>query len=82
MLQDKKAIVLCAKGGIYSTPERTALDMTVSYIRNLFTGMFGIDIVEEVVIEGHNAFPDKAEEIIEKGLQEVKAAASKLLENN
>lgn len=82
MLEGKKAIVLCAKGGIYSTPERAAMDMTVSYIKNLFAGMFGIDIIEEVIIEGHNAFPDKAEEILEKGLQEVKAAALRLTESN
>ena len=82
MLGGKKAVLLCAKGGIYSTPERTAMDMTVSYIRNLFEGMFGIEIAEEVVIEGHNAFPDKSEDIVNKGLEEVKATALRLSEIN
>ena len=82
MLENKKAVLLCAKGGVYSTPEAAAIDMSVPYIKNLFNAMFGIEVVEEVAIEGHNAFPDKSEEIVEKGLEEVKAVALRLAENN
>jgi FMN-dependent NADH-azoreductase len=56
--------------------------MSAPYIKNLLNGLFGIEIVEEVVIEGHNAFPDKSEEIIRKGLEEVKAVALRLAKSN
>lgn len=46
--------------------------MAVNYIKNIAGGVFGMEIIEEVVIEGHNASPDKAQEIIANGLEEVK----------
>lgn len=51
--------------------------MAVNYMRNVFGGVFGMS-VEEVVIEGHNAMPDKAEAIIAEGMERVKAAAKSL----
>jgi len=74
----KKAIFLCARGGIYSTPEAAPMEMAVNYMRNVFGGVFGMQIIDEVIIEGHNASSDKAQEIISKGLGEVNAAAHRL----
>ena len=54
------------------------MEMSLNYMRNTFAGMFGMEIIAEVVIEGHNANPDQAEEIIKAGLNEVKEAAKKL----
>ena len=31
------------------------MEMAVNYMRNVFGGVFGMDIIEEVIIEGHNA---------------------------
>ncbi len=50
--------------------------MAVNYIKNIAGGVFGMEIIEEVVIEGHNASPDKAQEIIANGLEEVKKSSS------
>ncbi|MGP6140186.1 MULTISPECIES: FMN-dependent NADH-azoreductase [unclassified Jeotgalibaca] len=75
---NKKVILLNARGGIYSTIETQAMDMSVNYLRNVFGGVFGQEIIAEVVIEGHNAQPDKAEEIIAEGLERVKEAAQLL----
>ncbi|MCI1590211.1 MULTISPECIES: FMN-dependent NADH-azoreductase [Heyndrickxia] len=78
LMTDKKAIFLNARGGIYSTPEMAQMDMSVNYMRNVFGGIFGMEIIDEVIIEGHNAMPNKAEEIIQEGLRKVTEAANKL----
>lgn len=78
LMTDKKAIFLSARGGIYSTPETAPMEMAVNYMRNVFGGVFGMQIIDEVVIEGHNAMPAKAGEIVEEGLRRVAEAASKL----
>jgi len=79
LMTDKKAIFLNARGGVYSTPEAAPMDMGVNYMRNVFGGVFGMEIVDEVIIEGHNAMPDKAQEIVAEGLEKVKEAAKKLV---
>lgn len=78
LLTDKKAIILNARGGIYSTPETAGMEMAVNYIKAVVGGVFGMEIIDEVIIEGHNAMPAKAEEIKAAGFEAVKAAAQKL----
>ncbi|GKV67414.1 MULTISPECIES: FMN-dependent NADH-azoreductase [Sporosarcina] len=80
LMTDKKAIFLNARGGIYSAPQTAPMEMAVTYMRNVFGGVFGMEIIDEVVIEGHNAKPDQAMEIIADGMEEVKASAKRLLE--
>lgn len=80
LLTDKKVIFLNARGGIYSTPETAGMEMAVSYMRNVFGGVFGMEVLDEVIIEGHNAMPDKAMDIVAGGMEEVKASAKRLLE--
>jgi FMN-dependent NADH-azoreductase len=75
LMADKKFIVLSARGGIYSTPEAAPLEMAATYIKNICGGVFGMQLVDEVVIEGHNAAPDQAQAIIAEGLEKVKAIA-------
>lgn len=74
-LPGKKSIILSARGGFYSTPETAPLEMGVNYMRNVITGVFAHDIIEEVIIEGHNADPQNAEKIIADGLERVKEVA-------
>ncbi|WP_366248908.1 FMN-dependent NADH-azoreductase [Terribacillus aidingensis] len=78
LMTDKKAIFLNARGGVYSTPEAATMDMSVNYMRNVFGGIFGMEIIEEVIIEGHNASPGEAASIVEGGLAQVKEAAARL----
>ncbi|AYA77553.1 FMN-dependent NADH-azoreductase [Bacillus sp. Y1] len=80
LMPEKKAIFLNARGGVYSAPEAAPMEMAVNYMRNVFGGVFGMQIIDEVVIEGHNAMPDKAQEIIAAGLEEVKASARRVVE--
>lgn len=78
LMADKKAVILNARGGYYSAPEAQPMEMSVNYIKNVVGGVFGMEIIEEVIIEGHNASQDKAEEIIANGLEAVKKVAKSL----
>lgn len=78
LLNDKKTILLSARGGYYSTPEMAPMEMAHNYVKNVACGVYGMELLDEVIIEGHNAEPHKAEEIIASGLEAVKAAANKL----
>lgn len=77
LMKDKNAILLNARGGYYSG-EANALDMSVNFVNKIFGMLFGMNITDEVIIEGHNARPDKAEEIISEGLSKVREAAKRL----
>ncbi|MFJ7733835.1 FMN-dependent NADH-azoreductase [Lysinibacillus sp. NPDC097231] len=78
LMTDKKAVILNARGGYYSAPEAQPMEMSVNYIKNVVGGVFGMEIIEEVIIEGHNASQDKAQEIIANGLEAVKKVAQSL----
>jgi FMN-dependent NADH-azoreductase len=75
LMTNKKTIILSARGGIYSTPEAAPMEMAATYIKNVVGGVFGMEIVEEVIIEGHNANPAQAEMIIAEGMEKVKEVA-------
>lgn len=78
LMTDKKAVILSARGGVYSTPETAPMEMAATYIKNVVGGIFGMEIVEEVIIEGHNAAPDQAPNIIAEGLVKVAEVAKSL----
>lgn len=78
LLTDKKYIVLNARGGVYTEGPAAALEMSVNYINNVIGGVYGMEKIDEVIIEGHNANPGNAENIIAEGLEKVKAVAQKL----
>ncbi|CRK82848.1 FMN-dependent NADH-azoreductase [Neobacillus massiliamazoniensis] len=76
LMKDKKAIILSARGGIYSTPEAAPMEMAATYVKNAVS-FFGMEIVNEVIIEGHNAMPNQAETIIAEGLAKVAEVAKR-----
>jgi FMN-dependent NADH-azoreductase len=78
LMTDKKAVILNARGGVYSTPEAAPMEMAANYIKNVVGGVFGMEIAHEVIIEGHAAAPDQAEAIIAEGLAKVEAVAKDL----
>lgn len=81
LMTDKKYIVLNARGGIYSTPETAPMEMSANYINAVIGGVYGMTKIGEVIIEGHNANAEKAQEIIAAGLEQVKAVAQGLTVN-
>ncbi|MDM5335398.1 FMN-dependent NADH-azoreductase [Ureibacillus composti] len=82
LLTDKKFVVLNARGGIYSTPEAQPMEMSANYIKNVFGGVAGMQLLDEVIIEGHNANPAQAQEIIAEGMERVKQSVNKLVAVN
>ncbi|KON83493.1 FMN-dependent NADH-azoreductase [Sporosarcina globispora] len=75
LIGDKKIALLNASGGVYSEGPKAKVEMAVKYVANMM-GFFGAKDIEKVVIEGHNQFPDKAEEIIAAGLKKAVKVAS------
>ncbi|XJZ28320.1 FMN-dependent NADH-azoreductase [Bacillota bacterium Lsc_1132] len=62
LLTDKKALHIQARGGIYSEGPAAEMEMGHRYI-SVMMSFFGIPSTEGLFVEGHNAFPEKAEEI-------------------
>ena len=78
LLDDKKVILLNARGGVYSSPEMNPFEMSVNYMRMVMQNYFGFEIIDEVIIEGHAADPVNAANIISEGLDKVTLLVSKL----
>ena len=68
LLENKKIALLNARGGVYSEGPAAEIEMAVKYVSSMMS-FFGIKDIETVVIEGHNQFKDKANEIIAEGLE-------------
>ncbi|MBS4189698.1 FMN-dependent NADH-azoreductase [Bacillus sp. FJAT-49705] len=75
LIGNKKIALLNASGGVYSKGPAAEVEMAVKYVASMM-GFFGVKDLEKVVIEGHNQFPDKAEEIITVGLEKAVKVAS------
>jgi FMN-dependent NADH-azoreductase len=73
---DKKVAVLAARGSDYSSLEMASIEMAVNYVTTIL-GFWGITNPETVVIEGHNQYPDRKDEIIADGLEKTVQLASK-----
>jgi FMN-dependent NADH-azoreductase len=74
LLGDKKVMLLNARGGVYSEGPSAAVEMAVKYVSSVLQ-FFGITKVNTVIIEGHNQFPDRAQQIIKSGLEQAVQAA-------
>ncbi|WP_081417344.1 FMN-dependent NADH-azoreductase [Paenibacillus sp. Soil522] len=67
LVGEKKAVLLCARGGDYSSEYMAPMEMGLNYVKNII-GFWGIKNAEVVVIEGHNQYQDRSAEIIASGL--------------
>ncbi|MGJ8729330.1 FMN-dependent NADH-azoreductase [Listeria aquatica] len=76
LVGDKKIALLNARGGIYSDGPLESYEMSLNYVKNVLNH-FGVTNIETVVVEGHNAAPDRAEAIIESGRKEASLLAEK-----
>lgn len=74
LLPDKKVALLVARGGIYSEGPAAKQEMAMHYMETIMR-FFGVQDLTQLVIEGHNAFPDRGAEIIQEGLERVAKAA-------
>jgi FMN-dependent NADH-azoreductase len=74
LLPDKKALHIQARGGFYSEGPAAQLEMGHRYIAVMMS-FFGIPSLEGLFVEGHNAMPDKAQEIKENAIARAKDLA-------
>ncbi|MFD4819530.1 FMN-dependent NADH-azoreductase [Peribacillus butanolivorans] len=75
LVGNKKIALLNASGGVYSKGPAAEVEMAVKYVASMM-GFFGVKDIEKIVIEGHNQFAGKAEEIIAAGLEKAVKVAS------
>ncbi|KUP07569.1 FMN-dependent NADH-azoreductase [Bacillus coahuilensis p1.1.43] len=62
LLTDKKALHIQARGGVYSEGPAAGMEMGHRYL-GVVMQFFGVPSFEGLFVEGHNAMPDKAEQI-------------------
>jgi FMN-dependent NADH-azoreductase len=74
LLTDKKALHIQARGGNYSEGPAAAMEMGHRYI-GIMMQFFGVPSFEGIFVEGHNAMPDKAQEIKENAIARAKDLA-------
>lgn len=71
LLTDKKALHIQARGGYYSEGPAAELEMGHRYL-GIMMRFFGVPSFDGLFIEGHNAQPDRAEEIKEQAIARAK----------
>nr|WP_263314731.1 FMN-dependent NADH-azoreductase [Mammaliicoccus sp. Marseille-Q6498] len=72
LLPDKKALHIQARGGYYTEGPAADLEMGHRYIGQMMS-FYGITDFEGLIVEGHNANPEKADEIKADGIARAKA---------
>ncbi|MNO14239.1 FMN-dependent NADH-azoreductase 1 [compost metagenome] len=76
LVGDKKVALLQARGGVYSEAPMSAVEMSMNYMKASLN-FWGIKNPEEVVVEGHNQFPDRAEQIVQDAVKRAAELAAK-----
>lgn len=74
LLTDKKALHIQARGGVYSEGPAAAMEMGHRYL-DIMMQFYGVPSFEGLFVEGHNAMPDKAQEIKENAIARAKDLA-------
>jgi FMN-dependent NADH-azoreductase len=67
LLTEKKALHIQARGGVYSEGPAAQMEMGHRYL-SIMMSFFGVPSLEGLFVEGHNAMPEKAEEIKENAI--------------
>ncbi|MET1032114.1 FMN-dependent NADH-azoreductase [Domibacillus tundrae] len=62
LMTDKKALHIQARGGVYSEGPAADMEMGHRYL-SVVMQFFGIPSFDGLFVEGHNQFPDRAQEI-------------------
>lgn len=75
LMQNKKALHIQARGGVYSEGPAADFEFADKYLRGVLA-FIGITDYQQVVAEGMAAFPDKTAEILEKAKRDAEQAAA------
>jgi len=65
LLTDRKAVHIQTRGGIYSTGPMAEYEFGDRYLRKAL-GFLGMEVMDSLVAEGMDHFPEQAPEIMEK----------------
>lgn len=74
LLTDKKALHIQARGGIYSEGPAAEMEMGHRYLSTI-AQFLGIPSFDGIFIEGHNQFPDRAEQIKQDAIKKAQEKA-------
>ncbi|WP_394174773.1 FMN-dependent NADH-azoreductase [Guptibacillus hwajinpoensis] len=74
LLTDKKAIHIQARGGVYSEGPAADMEMGHRYF-SVMMQFYGVPEFEGLFVEGHNAMPEKAEQIKQDAIARAKDTA-------
>ncbi|MCY9514964.1 FMN-dependent NADH-azoreductase [Paenibacillus apiarius] len=77
LLNGKKVVHIEARGGFYSEGPAQAMRFTDSYLSAVMA-FIGITEYENVVVEGMNAVPDRAEALLEEAKQRAEASVKRM----
>lgn len=74
LIHDKKWRFSMREGAFTQRDLRQSKEMSVNYVQNILN-FWGVEDMTTIIVEGHNQFPDRAEQIIEEGIQKAETAA-------
>lgn len=74
LMKDKKALHIQARGGIYSEGPAASLEMGHRYL-TVIMQFFGVPSFDGLFIEGHNQFPEQAEDLKKEAIKRAEELA-------
>ncbi|MGG4397780.1 FMN-dependent NADH-azoreductase [Paenibacillus thiaminolyticus] len=75
MLGNKKAALLNARGGVYSSGPAAEQEMAVSWMKHNLE-LLGIQDIVTVIVEGHDQYPEHRERMIDQGIAAARKTAA------
>ncbi|MBC1525731.1 FMN-dependent NADH-azoreductase [Listeria booriae] len=76
LVAGKEVVLLNARGGVYSDGPMASWEMSLNYVKNILAH-FGITNPQSIIVEGHNATPDQAQDLIAAGVEKAAELAAK-----
>ncbi|MBC1514090.1 FMN-dependent NADH-azoreductase [Listeria booriae] len=76
LVTGKEVVLLNARGGVYSDGPMASWEMSLNYVKNILAH-FGITNPQSIIVEGHNAAPDQAQNLIAAGVEKAAELAAK-----
>jgi FMN-dependent NADH-azoreductase len=74
LLTDKVAVHIQARGGVYSEGPMAQAEFGHRYLAQIMN-FFGVPSFEAIVVEGHNQYPDRAQQIKADAIERAREAA-------
>lgn len=76
LLTNKAAVHIQSRGGVYSEGPAAAMEMGHRHLAAIMQ-FFGVPSFEGIFVEGHSAFPDRADQIKKEAMERARQAAKR-----